>query len=52
MATSDCPNNGRRVQAEEDGGFVDFCVSITPNKMTRNQAASYCGSQGGFLACK
>ena len=52
MATSDCPNNGRRVQAVESGRFVDFCVSVSPNKMARNQAVQFCASQGGFLACK
>ena len=52
MATSDCPNNGRRVQALENGKFVNFCVSVSPDEMTQNQAVRFCASQGGSLKSK
>jgi len=54
MVASNCPRNGRRVEkfVEENGGYVDFCVSVSPNKMTHFQAIKFCESQGGFLPGK
>ena len=52
MVASNCPRNGRRVQALENERFVDFCVSVSPNQMTHFQAIKFCESQGGFLPGK
>ena len=49
MATSQCPEDAKRVQSIENGKIVNFCVSVSQTAMTHTQALRYCEGLGGFL---